>query len=136
VRTCLTGLYYVDLDRRISFLEQARREDHGLPEVRGLWASAAPTTSSAISTTKVRSLCVEGCPLTATMHESAAAAEATVYLHHKQLGTASPVSIRTSPVRDETVRDRGRGRNLLRQLESPQILRELEALGMMCTSTD
>ena len=71
-------------------------------------------------------LCLTGCPLAATIQDSGFR-EAHVYLHHKQ-GHRVPVSVRTSPVRDEYGKVIGGVEIFSDNSNLLQILRDMERL--------
>jgi len=119
------GVYYVDLNRRISFWNKAAERITGYRKSEVVGFCCADNILRHVDN-EGRTLCVEGCPLTATMHDGRGR-EATVYLHHKQ-GHRVPVAIRTSPVRDETGAIVGAVEIFSDNSNQLQILRELEAL--------
>jgi diguanylate cyclase (GGDEF)-like protein/PAS domain S-box-containing protein len=119
------GVYYVDLNRRISFWNKAAERITGYRKSEVVGFCCADNILRHVDD-EGRGLCVEGCPLTATMQDGRGR-EATVYLHHKQ-GHRVPVSIRTSPVRDETGAVVGAVEIFSDNSNHLQILRELETL--------
>jgi diguanylate cyclase (GGDEF)-like protein/PAS domain S-box-containing protein len=119
------GVYYVDRDRRISFWNKAAERITGYPKSEVVGSCCADNILCHLDH-EGRSLCVEGCPLVATMRDGHGR-EATVYLHHKQ-GHRVPVSVRTSPVRDEAGAIVGAVEIFSDNSSHLQILRELETL--------
>jgi diguanylate cyclase (GGDEF)-like protein/PAS domain S-box-containing protein len=89
------GVYYVDLERRITFWNRAAERISGFSRAEVLGLCCADNILRHIDDSG-RELCVEGCPLAATLSDGQVR-EANVYLHHKQ-GHRVPVSIRVSPV--------------------------------------
>jgi diguanylate cyclase (GGDEF)-like protein/PAS domain S-box-containing protein len=89
------GVYYVDLERRITFWNRAAERISGFSRADVLGSCCADNILRHIDDSG-RELCVEGCPLAATLSDGQVR-EANVYLHHKQ-GHRVPVSVRVSPV--------------------------------------
>lgn len=92
------GVYYVDLERRISFWNRAaqRITGYSADEVIG---SRCADNLLRHAESDGHDLCEEHCPLSATMADGKIR-EASLLVHHKH-GYRLPVQVRTSPVRDE-----------------------------------
>lgn len=93
------GVYFVDLDRRITFWNP------GAEHITGYSASevAGHSCSEGILrhvTEGGYHLCTHGCPLAAVMGDGRIR-EANVYLHHKR-GHRVPVVVKGSPIHDES----------------------------------
>lgn len=92
------GVYYVDLNKRIIIWNKGAERITGYSKAEVLGTCCFQNILRHIDDDG-RELCMEGCPLSATMLDGKAR-EANVYLHHKQ-GHRLPVSVRISPVRDD-----------------------------------
>jgi diguanylate cyclase (GGDEF)-like protein/PAS domain S-box-containing protein len=119
------GVYFVDLDKRITFWNK------GAERITGYLKSEVSGFCCAENILRHvdddgRELCVEGCPLSATVSDGKIR-EANVYLHHKK-GHRVPVSVRTSPVRDDFGNVVGAVEIFADNSSSIQILKELEGL--------
>ena len=119
------GVYYVDLDRRIIFWNRAAERITGYrrEEVMG---SCCSDNLLRHTDEQGNELCLIGCPLQATVADGHTR-EANVYLHHKQ-GHRVPVSVRVSPVRDDTGAIIGGVEIFSDNSNLLQILREMERL--------
>lgn len=119
------GVYYVDRDRRIVFWNRAAERITGYDreEVMGLRCSDNLLRHT---DEQGNELCLIGCPLQATISDGTTR-EAHVYLHHKQ-GHRVPVSVRVSPVRDDTGAIIGGVEIFSDNSSLQQILREMERL--------
>jgi diguanylate cyclase (GGDEF)-like protein/PAS domain S-box-containing protein len=91
------AVYYVDLERRITFWNRAAERITGFGRAEVLGSCCADNILRHIDDSG-RELCIDGCPLAETLNDGQVR-EANVYLHHKQ-GHRVPVSIRVSPVTD------------------------------------
>lgn len=124
------GVYFTDLDRRITFWNRAAEKITGFPggEVIG---SCCHDNILVHVDRDGNSLCRGRCPLAATM-EDGVSREAEVYLHHKD-GHRVPVSVRVSPMRDSLGNIVG-GVELFSDISAKYALelrtRELESLAM------
>ncbi len=119
------GVYFVDNDRRITYWNAAAERISGY--------SKAEVTGSFCSNnllrhidTNGRELCLDDCPLAATILDGKIR-ESAVFLHHK-LGHRVPVSVRTSPVRDDQGVIIGAVEIFSDNSNSMQILHEYEKL--------
>ena len=92
------GVYYVDLNKRIIIWNKGAERITGYSKAEVLGTCCFQNVLRHIDDDG-RELCLEGCPLSATMVDGTVR-EANVYLHHKQ-GHRLPVSVRISPVRDD-----------------------------------
>jgi diguanylate cyclase (GGDEF)-like protein/PAS domain S-box-containing protein len=91
------GVYYVDMDKRITFWNKGAERITGYPKSEVIGSCCANNILRHIDGNG-RELCLDGCPLSATLIDGKAR-ESEVFLHHK-LGHRIPVSVRVSPVRD------------------------------------
>ena len=91
------GVYFVDLDRRISYWNKAAEKLTGRPaaEVLGFCCADNILVHTDDAGTQ---LCTVGCPLNATMTDGQLH-ETSVYLRHKD-GHRVPVLIKVMPIRD------------------------------------
>lgn len=119
------GVYYVDLDRKITVWNAAAERITGFlrTEVRG--ACCADNILRHMDEAG-NELCTTGCPLAASMQDGQLR-EANVYLHHKQ-GHRVPVTVRISPVRDADGTIVGGIEVFSDNSSALQILGELESL--------
>ena len=92
------GIYFVDTERRITYWNAGAERISGYPRTEVIGSCCADNLLQHVDT-EGRNLCLDGCPLAATMLDGKAR-EAKVFLHHR-LGHRVPVSVRASPVRDE-----------------------------------
>jgi diguanylate cyclase (GGDEF)-like protein/PAS domain S-box-containing protein len=92
------GVYFVDLDRRITYWNAGAEHITGYTaeEVRGHSCSEGILRHV---TEGGYHLCTHGCPLAAVMDDGQSR-EASVYLHHKR-GHRVPVVVMGSPIRDD-----------------------------------
>jgi diguanylate cyclase (GGDEF)-like protein/PAS domain S-box-containing protein len=119
------GIYYVDRDRRITFWNKAAERITGYAREEVLGSCCADNLLRHVDENG-RELCMSGCPLSATMADGDVH-DAHVYLHHKQ-GHRVPVSVRVSPVRDESGAIVGSVEIFTDNSSFHQILREMEQL--------
>ncbi len=119
------GIYYVDRDRRITFWNKAAERITGYTREEVIGSCCADNLLRHVDESG-RELCMSGCPLSATMADGDVH-EAHVYLHHKQ-GHRVPVSVRVSPVRDESGAIVGSVEIFTDNSSFHQILREMEQL--------
>lgn len=119
------GVYYVDLDRKITVWNAAAERITGFlrTEVRG---SCCADNVLRHMDEAGNELCNTGCPLAASMQDGQLR-EANVYLHHKQ-GHRVPVTVRISPVRDADGTIVGGIEVFSDNSSALQILGELESL--------
>jgi diguanylate cyclase (GGDEF)-like protein/PAS domain S-box-containing protein len=119
------GVYFVDLDRRITYWNAAAERITGYLKENVIGRGCADNLLRHIDAAGCE-LCVNGCPLAATMHDGRMR-EAGVFLHHA-LGHRVPVSVRSSPVRDESGSIIGAVEIFCDNSSSLQILQEFERL--------
>lgn len=89
------GIYYVDLERKITQWNKAAERISGFSKAEVIGAYCSDNLLRHIDD-EGHELCLNGCPLTATLLDGQMR-EGNVYLHHKR-GHRVPVSIRTLPV--------------------------------------
>ncbi|MEA4880801.1 MAG: sensor domain-containing diguanylate cyclase [Synergistaceae bacterium] len=92
------GVYFVDLDRKITFWNKAAERISGYRSDEVLGSSCKDNILIHVDSTG-RNLCDDGCPLHATMADRGIRM-AEVFLHHRR-GYRVPVSVRTTPLEDE-----------------------------------
>ena len=119
------GVYYVDLDRRVVIWNKSAERITGYTKEEVVGAFCYANILRHIDDAG-RELCLDGCPLAATMQDCKPR-EASVFLHHK-LGHRVPVSVRTSPVRDASGAVIGAIEVFTDNSKALQILKELEVL--------
>lgn len=119
------GVYYVDLNRQITYWNKAAEKITGYTK--------SEVTGSGCSDHILRhidyegkELCLGDCPLRATLKDGRHR-EAKIYLHHK-LGHRVPVSVRISPIKDETDKIIGAVEIFSDTTDHQNILREVESL--------
>lgn len=123
--TLFDGVYFVDKSRHITYWNAAAERISGY--------SAADVTGSCCADnllrhidTGGRELCLDGCPLSASIHDGIPR-ESQIFLHHKN-GHRIPVSVRTSPIRNDTGEIVGALEVFTDNSATLQILREIETL--------
>ncbi len=119
------GVYFVDTERRITYWNAAAERISGYPKEKMLGRRCADNLLRHIDPLGCE-LCLEGCPLSATMQDGNLR-EASVFLHHA-MGHRVPVSVRTSPVRDDNGQIIGAVEIFSDNSGSLQILHEYEKL--------
>lgn len=119
------GVYFVDSDRRITYWNSAAERISGYSR-EGVIGSCCSDNLLRHIDSEGRELCLEGCPLAATILDGKTR-ESSVYLHHR-LGHRVPVSVRTSPVRDDIGSIIGAVEIFSDNSSSLQILQEYEQL--------
>jgi len=119
------GVYFVDLNRQITYWNAAAERITGYSRGEVLGSCCADNLLRHIDSNG-KELCLEGCPLAATMQDGKSR-EAGVFLHHA-LGHRVPVSVRTSPVRNDTGEIIGAVEIFSDNSSSLQILQEFERL--------
>jgi len=98
------GVYYVDLERRILYWNQAAERITGFPADEVVGGRCSDNILMHVDENGEQ-LCLDGCPLAATM-EDGKLREMEAYLHHKQ-GHRVPVSVRAAALRDDQGRISG-----------------------------
>lgn len=91
------GVYFVDLDRQISYWNRGAERITGYPAGEVVGHSCGEGILRHVSESG-RQLCLTGCPLQAAMADGTART-ANVYLHHKE-GHRIPVTVRGRAIRD------------------------------------
>lgn len=119
------GVYFVNSERRITFWNSAAERISGYSKEDVAGIHCADNLLRHIDVNG-RELCLEGCPLGATIIDGKCR-ESNIFLHHK-LGHRVPVSVRTSPVRDENGTIIGAIEIFSDNSNSIQILQEYEKL--------
>lgn len=119
------GVYYVDKDRIITFWNAAAERITGYSRSEVLGKPCAANILRHIDENGVE-LCHNGCPLAATMQDGQQR-EVGVYLHHNS-GHRMPVSVRVSPVRDESGEIVGGVEVFTENAQLHKIQKDLEAL--------
>lgn len=119
------GVYFVDVNKRITYWNAAAERITGYSKDDVIGNCCADNLLRHIDTNGCE-LCLKGCPLTATIRDGKTR-EAGVFLHHA-LGHRVPVSVRTSPVRDDSGEIIGAVEIFSDNSNSLQILQEFEQL--------
>ena len=119
------GVYFVDLNRRITYWNAAAERISGYSKSDVIGKGCADNLLRHIDSNGIE-LCKDGCPLAATIHDGKTR-EAGVFLHHA-LGHRVPISVRTSPVRDESGEIIGAVEIFSDNSSAMQILHEFEQL--------
>lgn len=119
------GVYFVDTNRRITYWNAAAERITGYSKANVIGSCCADNMLRHIDANG-RELCLDGCPLAATIQDGKTR-ESGVFLHHA-LGHRVPVSVRTSPVRDDTGNIVGAVEIFSDNSSSLQILHEYERL--------
>ena len=119
------AVYYVDTEKRITYWNRAAERITGF--------SRDEVTGSKCSDNILRhidyygkELCVDGCPLSATL-EDGQVRTVDAFLHHRE-GHRVPVSIRISPIRDDTGKITGAVEIFSDNSSRDSILKEIESL--------
>jgi len=119
------GVYFVDKERRITCWNASAERISGYLKAEVAGSCCSDNLLRHIDTNG-RELCLDGCPLAATIMDGNVR-ESAVFLHHK-LGHRVPVSVRTSPVRDDNGTIIGAVEIFSDNSNSMQILHEYERL--------
>ena len=119
------GVYFVDLNKQITCWNSAAERISGYHKSAVLGRCCADNLLRHVDADG-RELCLEGCPLSATMIDGKTR-EANVFLHHV-LGHRVPVSVRTSPVRNDAGEIIGAVEIFSDNSSSMQIMQEFEKL--------
>lgn len=119
------GVYFVDLNNRILIWNKGAERITGYTKAEVIGSCCSQNILRHIDDTG-NELCCGNCPLAATLHDGEAREE-QVYLHHK-LGHRVPVSVRISPVRDDTGAIVGGIEIFTENSNALQVLKELETV--------
>lgn len=119
------GVYFVDVNKRITYWNRAAERITGYSKSEAVGACCSNNLLRHIDSTGCE-LCLDGCPLAATILDGNAR-ESSIYLHHA-LGHRVPVSVRTSPVRDDNGEIIGAVEIFSDNSTSLQIMHEYEQL--------
>jgi diguanylate cyclase (GGDEF)-like protein/PAS domain S-box-containing protein len=92
------GVYFVDRERQINYWNKGAERISGYPSVKVVGHFCQDNLLRHV-TESGKSLCLDGCPLLATMQDGKPR-EAELYLHHAD-GHRVPVLVHTAPMRDE-----------------------------------
>lgn len=119
------GVYFVDVNMNITFWNNAAERITGYGKSDAIGIRCSDNLLRHIDANGCE-LCLHGCPLAATMQDGKSR-EASMFLHHA-LGHRVPVSVRTSPVRDDNGDIIGAVEIFSDNSSSIQILHEYEKL--------
>jgi len=95
--TLFDGVYFVDTQKKITFWSKGAERITGYKKVEVMGKCCSDNILRHVDKNG-RELCVTGCPLMATLQDSAIR-DSKVYLHHKK-GHRVPVSVRVTPIFD------------------------------------
>jgi diguanylate cyclase (GGDEF)-like protein/PAS domain S-box-containing protein len=130
------GVYFVDLQRRITYWNRAAERITGYPAAEVIGSCCGDNILMHVDLEGTL-LCEVGCPLTAVMGDGQSRSS-EVYLHHRN-GHRVPVLVRASPLRDESGVIIG-GIELFTDISTQyamaQRMRELETMAMVDTLTN
>jgi len=119
------GVYFVDLDRRVTYWNKASERISGFSAKEVIGKSCADDILRHVNELGT-DLCINGCPLAGTM-EDGQVREVEVYMHHK-LGHRLPVAIRAAPMRDSEDRIVGAVEIFSNNSKNIDVLKEMEEL--------
>lgn len=119
------GVYCVDRERGIYLWNKSAERITGFSKAEVLGKCCSANILQHLDD-EGENLCLNACPLSATMRDGQERVS-NIYLHHKQ-GHRVPVSVRTSPIRDELGAVVGAIEVFADNSQSLHVLRELEAL--------
>lgn len=119
------GVYYVDLDRRITFWNKGAERITGYTRAEVMGSCCYNNLLRHIDVNG-QDLCTNGCPLSATLQDGKPR-QSDLFLHHK-LGHRVPISSRISPVRGDDGKVVGGIEIFTDNSSFLQILHELEHL--------
>ena len=119
------GVYFCDMQRKITFWNKAAERITGYRKEEVLGTRCSDNLLRHVDGDG-KELCFVGCPLAGTISDGSIR-EAHVYLHHKQ-GHRVPVSVRVSPVRDDSGSIVGGVEIFSDNSSFQQILHEMEKL--------
>lgn len=117
------GVYFVDMSRRILIWNKGAERITGYSREEVIGTSCGENILRHVDSAGCEK-CTGGCDLAATLRDGKTR-EATLYLHHK-LGHRVPVSVRISPVRDDTGNVIGGIEVFTDNSNALQLLQELE----------
>lgn len=120
LNTVKDGVYFVDLDRKITFWNKGAERITGFRKEEVVGHSCMDNILVHVDC-KGTQLCKEGCPLLFTMQDGVSR-EAEVFLHHRR-GHRVAISVRTTPLEDDEGNIIG-GIELFNELNSEESLRE------------
>ncbi len=119
------GVYFVDLDRRVTYWNKATERISGFVSQEVLGNSCADNILHHVDD-EATELCTHGCPLAATM-EDGQVREVEVYIHRK-FGHRVPVAIRAAPMRDVNGEIVGAVEVFSNNSKNIDVLKEMEEL--------
>ena len=119
------GVYFTNLDRKVTYWNKAAERLSGYSAIEVVGKSCADNVLRHVDENGIE-LCVEGCPLAATM-EDGEIRETNVFMHHK-FGHRVPVFVRASPMRDENGQIVGAVEVFTDDSKNLDMLREMEEL--------
>ncbi len=119
------GVYFVDLDRKVTFWNKAAERISGYAEQEVVGKSCANNILRHVDDNGTE-LCIHGCPLASTMKDGHVR-EVEVYMHHK-FGHRVPVAVRAAPMRDTTGKIVGAVEIFSNNSKQIDVLKEMEEL--------
>jgi diguanylate cyclase (GGDEF)-like protein/PAS domain S-box-containing protein len=119
------GVYFLDLDRKITYWNKGAEKITGYPAQKVLGISCKDNLLNHVNI-KGECLCLNGCPMAACM-ETGDTISANVYLHHAN-GHRVPVKVRAAPIRDEAGNIIGAVETFSSETEDLNIRQELAEL--------
>jgi diguanylate cyclase (GGDEF)-like protein/PAS domain S-box-containing protein len=117
------GVYFVDINKKITVWNKGAERITGYTKAEVVGSSCSQNILRHIDG-EGKELCEDGCPMSAILRDGDMR-EVNVYLHHK-LGHRVPVSVRMSPVRDDSGAIVGGLEVFTDNSSALQILKELE----------
>ena len=125
VENLFDGVYYVDLDNVITYWNRAAERITGYARDEVLGSRCSDNILRHIDA-EGNELCLAGCPLRASRSDGMIH-EADVFLHHKA-GHRVPVTVRVSPIRDESGAVMGAVEVFSDNSKRIDVLQEIESL--------
>lgn len=119
------GVYFVDLDRKITYWNKAAERLSGYTAQEVLGNGCADNLLRHVDALGTQ-LCLAGCPLAATMLDGQPR-EAEVFMHHK-FGHRVPIAVRVTPMRGKDGRIVGAVEIFSPKVNETNVVRELESL--------
>lgn len=119
------GVYFVDLDRRITFWNRGAEKLSGYLSSDMVGFRCSDNLLRHI-TPEGKPLCGDGCPLAATIQDGEVR-DVEVYMHHRD-GSRQPVAVRAAPLSDQAGDVIGAIEIFSDRRDRREILKELEAL--------